>query len=176
MNIVPGQVSSFWFTPTVAGRYESMCAQLCGVGHSNMRGFVVIEDDSAFRVWLKTQPTFAETQRPAAPAAGGGDVPAVRGKALAQTKGCVACHTTDGSPGVGPTWKGLYGKTETLKDGSTALVDEAYLRSFIRNPLARGVKGFAPVMPKIEMSDDELAALVAHIKTHGSMPAEAAPR
>src|SRR5262249_43121067 len=33
MNIVPGQMSSFWFTPTKVGRYEAMCAQLCGVGH-----------------------------------------------------------------------------------------------------------------------------------------------
>ena len=32
MNIVPGQMSWFWFTPTQAGRYEAMCAQLCGVG------------------------------------------------------------------------------------------------------------------------------------------------
>ena len=51
-----------------------------------------------------------------------------------------------------------------MKDGSTALVDDAYLKSFIRDPQARGVKGFPPVMPKIEMSDDELAALVAYIQ------------
>lgn len=41
MNIVPGQVSTFWFTPTVVGRFEAMCAQLCGIGHANMRGYVV---------------------------------------------------------------------------------------------------------------------------------------
>ena len=75
MNIVPGQVSSFWFTPTQAGRYEAMCAQLCGVGHPNMRGFVVVEDAAAFQAWLQAQPTFAATLAPAAPraAAAGGD-------------------------------------------------------------------------------------------------------
>ena len=173
MNIVPGQVSSFWFTPTVPGRYEAMCAQLCGVGHANMRGFVVVEDPAAFQAWLKTQPTFAETQRPAAPA-GGVDMPAARGKALAQSKGCVACHTIDGSPGVGPTWKGLFGKIETMADGSTALVDDAYLKGFIRDPLARDVKGFPNVMPKTELTDDELSALAAYIKSHGSAPAATA--
>jgi len=167
MNIVPGQVSSFWFTPTEPGRYESMCAQLCGVGHANMRGFVVLEEQAAFDAWLAKQPTFAMMLAAAAPAPQS-DGPAARGRALAQSKGCVACHTVDGSAGVGPTWKGLFGKTETLKDGSTARVDEAFVRNFIRDPQgrgAKGVKGFPPVMPKIEMSDEELDALLAYIQS-----------
>ena len=94
-----------------------------------------------------------------------------QGEALAQSKGCVACHTVDGSARVGPSWKGLYGKTETLKDGSTAQVDDAYLQSFIRDPQARGVKGFPAVMPKIELSDEELAALVAYIRSLGGQGA-----
>lgn len=179
MNIVPGQVSTFWFTPTVAGRFEAMCAQLCGVGHPNMRGYVVVENSAAFQAWLKAQPSFATTmagasRAAAATSAAGADTRVAQGQALAQFKGCVACHTVDGSPRVGPTWKGLYGKTETMQDGSTAQVDESYLQSFIRNPQARAVKGFSPVMPKIELSDDELAALVAYIQSLGG-PAPAAP-
>jgi cytochrome c oxidase subunit 2 len=76
----------------------------------------------------------------------------------------------DGSPSVGPTWKGLYGKTETMADGSTAHVDEAYLRTFIRDPKARVVKGFAPIMPNFDLTDQELSALVAYIKTQGGPP------
>jgi cytochrome c oxidase subunit 2 len=180
MNIVPGQVSRFWFTPTVAGRYEALCAQLCGVGHPNMHGFVVVEDESHFLAWQAALPTFAKTQIKATPApsveaaAGGAGARVEQGRALAESKGCVACHTIDGSARVGPTWKGLYGKTETMADGSTALVDENYLRSFIRDPQARRVKGFAPVMPKLEISDEELAALVAYIQSLGSPPAQAA--
>jgi cytochrome c oxidase subunit 2 len=177
MNIVPGQQSTFWFTPTLPGRFESMCAQLCGTGHSNMRGYVVVEDEAAFQAWLKQQPTFAATQAAAAaPVGATPGSPAATGRALAQSKGCVACHTVDGSAGVGPTWKGLYGKTETMADGSRALVDEAYLKDFIRNPKARSVKGFAPIMPKIEMSDSELAALVEYIKSNGAAPADKAQR
>jgi len=169
MNIVPGQVSSFWFTPTKAGRYEAMCAQLCGVGHPAMRGYVVVESQADYQAWLKQQPSFAALLAPRPPANGAApNALAVRGQAVAQTKGCVACHTTDGNPGVGPTWKGLFGKTETLKDGSTALVDEAFIRAFIRNPTARGIKGFAPVMPKLDVNDDELDALVAHIKAQAA--------
>lgn len=170
-------MSSFWFTPTHAGRYESMCAQLCGVGHPSMRGFVVVEDEAAFRAWMKQQPTFAATQAtPSVAASATPDALTAQGRALAQSKGCVACHTIDGSPGVGPTWKGLFGKTEVMVDGSTALVDEAYLKNFIRNPQARAVKGFAQVMPKIDMSDDELAALVAYIRSNGSASVDKAQR
>jgi cytochrome c oxidase subunit 2 len=178
MNTVPGQVSRFWFTPTVAGRYEALCAQLCGVGHANMRGFVVVEDPANYGAWRAALPTFAKSQVKAtetpAGVAAGGDARVQQGRALADSKGCVACHTIDGSPRVGPTWKGLHGKTETMADGSTALVDEAYLRSFIRDPQARHVKGFPPVMPKIELTDEELAALVAYIQSLGSPPAQAA--
>ena len=180
MNMVPGMITSFWFTPTKAGRYEILCAQLCGVGHYSMRGYVVVEDEKAFAAWLKRQPTFALTMAPGgagtAPAPGAGaDALVVQGKALSESKGCVACHTVDGSPRVGPTWKGLYGKTETMADGSTAKVDEDYLRAFIRNPQARVVKGFSPIMPKIEMSDGELAALVAYIRSYGTQPPASAP-
>jgi cytochrome c oxidase subunit 2 len=176
MNTVPGQVSRFWFTPTVAGRFEALCAQLCGVGHPNMRGFVVVEDEASFQAWQAALPTFAKTQvkAPAAPSGAGADARVDQGRALSESKGCVACHTIDGSPRVGPTWKGLYGKTETMVDGSTARVDEAYLRSFILNPQARQVKGFAPVMPKLEVTDEELAAIVAYIQSLGGQPAQPA--
>lgn len=169
MNIVPGQVSWFWFTPTKAGKYEAMCAQLCGVGHPNMHGLVVVEDDAAFQSWLKQQATFSASQQPPGVTAGGAASDLVsKGSALAQAKGCAACHTIDGNPGVGPTWKNLYGKTETFVDGSTAKVDEAYLRAFIKDPRARPIKGFAQVMPQIPLADDEMDALVAYIKSHGT--------
>jgi cytochrome c oxidase subunit 2 len=172
MNIVPGQVSWFWFTPTRPGRYEAMCAQLCGVGHPAMRGFVVVEEKAAYQAWLQQQPTFAMTlaKSSATPDGATPDL-LLRGRALAQAKGCVACHSLDGKPGVGPSWKGLYGKTETMVDGSTALVDDAYLRGFIRDPKARAIKGFAPVMPQIELAGDELDSLVAYIKSQGGAPA-----
>jgi cytochrome c oxidase subunit 2 len=162
MNLVPGQVSSFWFTPTQTGRFEAMCAQLCGLGHSAMRAHVVVVEEAEFLAWRDKLPTFASTQAPVAVA--GGD-PVALGRALAQSKGCVACHSSDGSTSVGPTWKGLYGKMETLKDGRRLRVDEQFLRDFIRDPKAMSIQGFPPVMPRIELSEDEIDALVAHIKS-----------
>lgn len=170
MNMVPGMVTSFWFTPTKAGRYEILCAQLCGVGHYTMRGVVVVEDEVAFQKWLQGQPTFAMTMAAPGVVAGAHDQSAPdakleQGKQLAQSKGCVACHSLDGSSGVGPSWKNLFGHTTSLSDGSSVLVDEAYLKKSIIDPQAQVVKGFAPIMPKLEMSDAELAALIVYIES-----------
>ena len=181
MNIVPGQVSTFWFAPTVPGRYEAMCAQLCGIGHPNMRGHVVVEDQAVFQAWLKAQPTFAVAMAGASaaaaaatPATGGGDNQVVQGQALAQSKGCMACHTVDGGARVGPTWKGLYGTTRALADGSTVLADEGYLRRSIVEPQAQVVKGFPSIMPPANLGNDEVAALLAYIQSLGG-PSPDAP-
>lgn len=175
MNMVPGMVTQMWLTPTRIGRFDILCAQLCGVGHANMRGVVVVDDKPAYDAWVAKLPTFAALQAQHAGAATS-DPLAAKGKLLAQAKGCAACHTVDGSPGVGPTWKGLYGTTQTFQDGSAAHVDDAYLATFIRNPTARVPKGFAPIMPKLDLTDDELKALIAYIRTLSTaQPSEAAP-
>jgi cytochrome c oxidase subunit 2 len=164
MNIVPGQVSTFWFTPTQAGRFEALCAQLCGVGHPNMRGVVVVEDEAAFRGWVAGQPSFIKTMVASRADAGS---PAAKGRALAQAKACAGCHSVDGSPSAGPTWKGLYRRQETLADGLTVQVDEAYLRRSILEPQAQVVKGFPNIMPRSELGSDEVAALIAYIESLG---------
>ncbi|GGY31283.1 hypothetical protein GCM10007387_11650 [Pseudoduganella albidiflava] len=177
MNMVPGMTTQFWFTPERTGRYEVLCAQLCGVGHSNMRGWVVIDEPAAYAEWLAQQPTFAGASSGGAggsgapgssglPGAPGGPAePGKVGQLLAQQKGCMACHSVDGSRGVGPSWKGLYGSTEALEGGATAKVDDAYLRQAINAPQASVVRGYPPVMPPAGLTDAELAAVVDYIKT-----------
>jgi len=60
MDMVPGMVTYFWFTPIRVGTFEVLCAELCGVGHYAMRGYVVVEEESAYQAWLQEQSTFAE--------------------------------------------------------------------------------------------------------------------
>ena len=161
MDVVPGLVSYFWLTPTVAGTFEVMCAELCGVGHYNMRSHIVVDTPADYRRWLSSQKTFAETQGGAVP---GGD-PAERGAELAQQRGCLACHSIDGTTGVGPSWKGMYGRTETLADGSTIEADAAYLSESIRDPSASMVQGFPPLMAAYPFNDDDIDALIAYFIT-----------
>ena len=89
------------------------------------------------------------------------------GQQIAQTMGCTGCHSVDGTKIVGPSWQGLYGKTETFEGGSTAVVDEAYLRESIINPGAKVVAGFPNgVMPQDfgqKLSDEQIADLIAYI-------------
>ena len=87
MNMVPGLVTYVWYTPTKAGTYESFCEQLCGIAHYAMRGKVVVEEESAFKAWLATNPTFAQTNaRVPGDAAAGEPLYAV----------CAACHGAQG--------------------------------------------------------------------------------
>ncbi len=85
---------------------------------------------------------------------------ASRGLEIAQDNGCVACHTLDGSVGIGPTWLGMYGKTETLVDGTTVVVDDAYIIESIRNPDAKQVQGYEKLMVRYFLPDEDLQALV----------------
>jgi cytochrome c oxidase subunit 2 len=60
MDMVPGMVTFFWFEPTKTGVYEVLCAELCGTGHSFMRGAVVVDSDEDYQLWLQDQLTFAQ--------------------------------------------------------------------------------------------------------------------
>jgi len=61
MDMVPGQVSYVWFTPIRTGTFEILCAELCGVGHPQMRGTLMIQEQSEYQAWLQeqSQRTFA---------------------------------------------------------------------------------------------------------------------
>ncbi len=61
MDLVPGMVTYFWFTPTKTGTYEVLCAELCGVGHHIMRGTVVVADETDYLAWLQEQQTFGQS-------------------------------------------------------------------------------------------------------------------
>ena len=60
MDMVPGQVTYFWFQPTRTGTFEILCAELCGVGHPQMRGVVVVQEEAEYQAWLSEQQTFSQ--------------------------------------------------------------------------------------------------------------------
>jgi cytochrome c oxidase subunit 2 len=125
---------------------------------------VVIEPEEQFRTWLASQTTYAASLAKAAAPQATGAALVAQGQQLSQSRGCVACHSLDGKPGVGPTWKGLFGKDEKLVDGSSVKVDDAYLKKSMVEPNAQVVQGFAPIMPPSGLSDAEMAAVIAYIK------------
>jgi len=91
-----------------------------------------------------------------------------QGEKVAVSFACTSCHTASGAAAVGPTWKGLYGSTVTLKDGSTVTADWAYITESIRTPGAKITEGFQAVMPTYtSLSDADINALAAYIKSLG---------
>ncbi len=83
-----------------------------------------------------------------------------------RSSGCSGCHSLDGSPGVGPTFKGLAGGRVTLTGGGTLTAGAAYLAESIRTPDAQVVEGYsAGAMPDLGLGDRDVAALVAFLRT-----------
>ena len=171
MDLVPGSVSTFWFTPTRLGQFEILCAELCGIGHYNMRGHIVVQSSAEYDQWLTRQPTFGQGMA-AAPELTSLSPQALlaMGKVLATTKGCRACHSVDGSRGIGPSWQHLFGQLETLEDGSQVLVDAAFIRESILRPNAKIAQGFAAIMPAMAMSQREVNALLSYIESLANPP------
>jgi len=54
-DVIPGMVIPTWFVPIKTGQWEIACAQLCGLGHYRMRGFLTVHDQEAFEAWLAAQ-------------------------------------------------------------------------------------------------------------------------
>jgi cytochrome c oxidase subunit 2 len=174
-DLVPGKKTYVRITPTETGEYTLRCSEICGMNHTQMVAPVRVLDEAGFQAWVDeelAQPLF------------GSLTPEERGAywASAEGFGCIACHSADGSAGVGPTWQGLYGREEAMTDGSVVTADEAYIRNSILNPNAQIVEGYNPnIMPQnygeqFAARQDEIAAsegveidiiedLIAYIKT-----------
>ncbi|MCE2436997.1 MAG: cytochrome c oxidase subunit II [Pseudomonadales bacterium] len=167
MDAVPGMVTYFWFDPPRLGEYEVLCAELCGQGHYRMRSFMTVDSRADYSSWLDAQLTWAEVKAGVKPL----DPLVLKGRDLAQTSGCFACHSLDGTEVVGPTWKGLWGRTVEFTDGTSMVVDENYLRKSNTDPGIQVVAGYTPTMIPYEFSEEDMSALLEFMKRHDD-PAE----
>ena len=156
-DLVPGRITELRITPTLEGNYKVRCAELCGTSHYSMEKPVVVTSQEEFDAWMTDQLVLAEEAS---------QTPEGRGQALVAANGCAACHSINGSPGIGPTWFGLAGRTEELTDGSTVVADDAYLHESISAPQAKIVAGFEnQLMPAYDFTDEQIADIIAYIKT-----------
>jgi len=172
-DAVPGVPGLFlWFIAKQIGDYDIFCAEYCGTNHSHMLSKVHVLSEADFDSWLKTEGVkVAEMKKATESTSGASDESlAIVGKQLATTKGCVACHSTDGSKLIGPSYKGLYGTKQTVVSAGSeheVTVDDAYIKKSLLEPTADVVKGFQPLMPSQQglVSDGEIKALTAYIKS-----------
>lgn len=159
-DILGGRYTQLWFTPTKVGTFQLFCAEYCGTGHSKMLGKVVVLSPEAYDIWEKGAGVTEEIGVASLP-------DAERGEQIYKQSGCNACHSLDGSTGVGPSWKSLVGHKVAMQNGEEITADENYIRESILEPQAKIVKGYQPVMPSFKgiLSDADISALISYMKT-----------
>ena len=127
-----------------SGIFPIVCHEYCGASHQKMNAVIEVSN--------QVDDISAE------------GLPAQAGKAVAEDKGCLGCHSEDGSTGVGPTFKGIWGTTVQLADGSNRVVDADFVKGMILHPTATPVKGFEPVMPEVPVNDEEIDQIIEYLK------------
>ncbi|HEX8897953.1 MAG TPA: c-type cytochrome, partial [Chthoniobacterales bacterium] len=129
--------------------YKLLCHEFCGTGHERMAATLRVVDRATFDVRQNApkppEQTSAITR-------------------LLEAKDCLTCHSIDGSESIGPTLKGIYGRKVKLKNGTTITADDVYLRESIVKPEAKIVDGFDDLMPKPDLTEEELNALVEYLE------------
>lgn len=164
-DIVPGREKLMWFVPETVGEYDLFCAEYCGLRHSYMHAKVKVLPRAEFTAWYSGPA--AET-----PAADAGKVSGEEGLQIMKVQGCMACHSTDGSKIVGPSYLNLYGsKVTVIKDGKqvTVTADDDYIRRSIYDPNIEIVQGYPKGLMqsyKGTLSDTDVAKIIEYFKSH----------
>lgn len=157
-DAVPGRYTALWFKADKMGEFHVFCTEFCGTSHSGMITKMKVVSQEDFDKWL-----IEESEVSALPIA-------QRGAKIFNTRACASCHNVEGDAiKIGPSLAQAFGKTHNFEDGSSAQVDENYLRESILNANAKIVKGFGPrsAMPAFQgqLSEAEVTALIEYIKT-----------
>ncbi len=164
-DVVPGRYTTIWFTPSEPGSYQILCAEYCGAGHSTMRGEVVALSGEDYERWLQgtSRPTDGEADPTSL---------ATVGRRVAAERGCLRCHTLDGTAYIGPSFAGLLGRRERLASGASVLVTPGYVTKSMMDPQADVVAGFKSVMPSYQglITAGETAAIVELLHSLEDVP------
>jgi cytochrome c oxidase subunit 2 len=161
MDVVPGRYTKIWFNAEMPGEYQLYCTQYCGagptgLGHSDMTAKVVVLERKDFDKYMADAENFLKSLPPAQ-----------AGEKLIKKYGCTTCHSIDGTRITGPSFKGIWEKTEEFSNAPSQTVDENYLRESILEPSKKIVKGYSDQMTTYKgyVKDEEISAIIAYIKT-----------
>jgi len=164
-DMVPGKKDNYmWFEPQKEGTYELFCAEYCGLQHSYMYTFVEVMDQADFQSWITDTTSVSSSVAAAAS-------PTANGRKIMQNIGCFACHTIDGTKLVGPSFKGIWGETQTVTTSGEKreiIVDEDYIRKSIFDPNADIVDGYTKglmVTYEGQLSDSDVDNIIEYLKT-----------
>jgi cytochrome c oxidase subunit II len=148
---IPGTVNAGHQHFKGTADYLVICHEYCGLNHQNMSG----------KIRVISAPDYTKYQQELASRT------LAAGEKIANDHQCLSCHTVDGTEGIGPSFKGLYGKHIRLNDGSEVLVDDTYLMDSINHPDHQIVMNYdkgsmPPTEPPLTLG--EMQQLVDYIK------------
>ncbi len=160
-DVVPGKNNFMWFIPNYNGTYEILCSAYCGLRHSFMEAKIRVVSDEEYQKWLaEKSPEMLENA----------------GLAVMQNNACTGCHSLDGSPLVGPSFKGLFGsKRIVIENGEekTVVADSTYIKTSIMEPDKQVVKGFKPGMMRAYstvIKDDDIKSIILYFEKQSKQP------
>lgn len=162
-DITPGRQKFMWFLPQIEGKYKIFCAEYCGLQHSYMHSTVNVMSKEKFDAW------YADSSKVTVVA--GNDGPGAVGEAIMRAQGCFACHTSDGSKLVGPSYLNLFGEQQTvLRAGQevTVTVNEAYIKKSVLDPNSEITKGYPSGLMqsyRSTLSDDDIQKIIEYLKS-----------
>jgi cytochrome c oxidase subunit 2 len=158
-DIVPGREKIMWFIPQTEGEYDLYC----GLRHSYMRAMVKVLSKEKFTSWYGDTTSLAKADE--------GSAPGTQGLTVMKFQGCMACHSTDGSKIVGPTYLNLFGRQQVVvRNGAdvTVTVDEEYIKRSIFDPNTEIVKGYPKGLMqsyKGKISDADITKIIEYLKS-----------
>ncbi len=162
-DIIPGRDKLMWFIPQREGSYDLYCAEYCGLKHSymgaNLRAIPKVEFDK----WYTDTTATKSTADPS--------VPGSEGLAILKAQGCNACHSSDGTKIIGPSYLGIWGRPVVVVRGGqdvTVIADSAYIKRSIYEPNFEVVKGYQKGLMQTydkSVSAKDLEKIIEYLQT-----------
>ena len=155
LDVIPNRKNHMVLQADKPGTYFGQCAEFCGLAHGDMRLRVVAHTPAAFERWVASNAAPAVLPGPDQPEAAAGAL-------LFRQKGCASCHSVKGYAAgeLGPDLTHL--QQRKVFAGAIFDLDERNLRKWIRNPPEEKP---GSLMPKLELSEDEITQLIAYLET-----------
>ena len=164
-DMVPGQDKQMWFIPGTEGEFDLFCTEYCGLEHSYMFTGVKVMPKEDFEAWL------TDTTAATAPVAAEGISLADQGWEVLRKNGCNACHSSDGSKLVGPSYLGIWGSRRSVSEGrdkKEVLADEEYIKRAIYDPNGQIVDGYnrgLMLSYRGMVSEEEVMLIIEYLKS-----------
>lgn len=154
LDLLPNQVNELVIQADRTGEYWAECAEFCGTQHAKMQLMIIVETEGQFTAWLEHQRTVPPPPE---------DDLAFEGQQVFLGSSCVYCHNIEGTNASGDLGPDL---THVM---SRRTLGAGILENSLGNMAGWVVDAQAikpgNKMPPMDLSAQELSALLAYLKT-----------